>query len=152
MTMRKFAFQPATKKSHPSIFAKLGFKSSSSGELVKLTRIGLKPSAFTVLITELAIQRTDGLKLVGMSAKTLERRTKEKRLLTTEESDRIYRVASALEAATQLFEGDQSLAKKWLKEESKALEGDTPLDRLDTEAGADQVKDLIGKLEHGVFV
>ncbi len=151
MHMRKFSFDPSKGKTPRNFYVRLGFKSSASGELVEGTRTGLKVSAFDVLIKELAIQRNDGLRLVGMSAKTLERRVKTNHL-NTDESDRIYRVASVFEAAIRLFMGDEELAKKWLKEPSKALSGDTPLDRLDTEAGADEVKDLIGKLEHGVIV
>jgi putative toxin-antitoxin system antitoxin component (TIGR02293 family) len=151
MPVRKFSFDPTKKKAPRSVYTRLGFKSSASEELVKGTRAGLKVTAFDVLIKELAIQRNVGLKLVGISAKTLERRGKTKHL-TPDESGRIYRVASVLEAATKLFEGNEELAKKWLKEPSKALCGDAPLDHLDTEAGADEVKDLIGKLEHGVIV
>lgn len=151
MPVREFLFDPAKGKTPRSFYVRLGFKSSASGELVKGTRTGLKVAAFDVLIKELAIQRSDGLRLVGMSPKTLERRVKANHL-NTDESDRIYRVASVLEAAARLFEGNEELAKKWLKEPSKALCGDSPLDRLDTEAGADEVKDLIGKLEYGVIV
>jgi putative toxin-antitoxin system antitoxin component (TIGR02293 family) len=39
----------------------------------------------------------------------------------------------------------------WLKSPQKALGGKTPLEYSDTEPGAREVEDLLGRLEHGVF-
>ena len=72
-------------------------------------------------------------------------------LLSLEESDRVYRIASAYRNALRLFEDDADSAQRWLGEPVKALGGATPLQHLDTEAGAAQVHDLIGRLEHGVY-
>ncbi len=71
--------------------------------------------------------------------------------LNPDESDRIYRITTIVDAADQLFEGDHEAALRWLKEPAKALGGVAPLDYLDTEVGADAVRDLIGRLEHGVI-
>ena len=49
-----------------------------------------------------------------------------------------------------LFEGDSEAARRWLNEPAKALGGNTPLQHLDTEAGAGEVQDLIGRLQQGV--
>lgn len=50
-----------------------------------------------------------------------------------------------------MFEGDKNAAVAWLKRPAKALGGSTPLDYLDTAAGAEAVHDLITRLEHGVI-
>lgn len=68
-----------------------------------------------------------------------------------EESDRIYRIAEIYRSAVQLFEGDAESARSWLSEPARALGGIRPLQHLDTEAGAGEVRDLIGRLEHGVY-
>ncbi|MGH8591334.1 MAG: antitoxin Xre/MbcA/ParS toxin-binding domain-containing protein, partial [Gammaproteobacteria bacterium] len=72
-------------------------------------------------------------------------------LLSPEESDRVYRVAAAYRSAVQLFEGEAESARRWLNDPAKALGGDSPLQHLDTEAGAAEVQDFIGRLEHGVY-
>jgi putative toxin-antitoxin system antitoxin component (TIGR02293 family) len=92
------------------------------------------------------------LKLTRISSPTLTRRKRAaKKLLTTEESDNVYRVAAVLQEAVQLFEGDEGAARNWLKQPAKALGGSTPLEHLDTTAGADEVRDLIHRLEYGVI-
>jgi putative toxin-antitoxin system antitoxin component (TIGR02293 family) len=46
---------------------------------------------------------------------------------------------------------DPQLARKWLKEPSWALGDVIPLQYADTELGAQEVEDLLGRIEHGVF-
>jgi putative toxin-antitoxin system antitoxin component (TIGR02293 family) len=89
-------------------------------------------------------------KIIGLPSSTLTRRRQSKRL-SPDESDRLYRVASAYRNALQLFEGDRTAAQRWLNEPAKALGGSKPIDYLDTEAGAEAVHALILRLEHGVI-
>ena len=67
------------------------------------------------------------------------------------ESDQSGAFAQLLTEATELFEGDQSLALQWLLQPNPALGQRSPLDMAATKPGAGEVKDLIGRLEHGVF-
>jgi putative toxin-antitoxin system antitoxin component (TIGR02293 family) len=53
--------------------------------------------------------------------------------------------------ALTLFEGDADAAREWLGAKAPALGGQAPLAAAQTEAGAREVENLIGKLEHGVF-
>ena len=41
-------------------------------------------------------------------------------------------------------------ALEWLKHPNPAVGGDTPLEHAGTPAGAEEVIDLIGRLEHGI--
>ncbi|MCY1538575.1 putative toxin-antitoxin system antitoxin component [compost metagenome] len=50
------------------------------------------------------------------------------------------------DAAVELFEGEQVAAEHWLYQPLPALGGRTPL-----QAPLQEVLDLIGRLEHGVF-
>ncbi len=51
----------------------------------------------------------------------------------------------------RLFAGDRTAAKRWLNEPAKALAGSSRNRYSDTEAGAEAVRDLILRLEHGVI-
>jgi len=53
--------------------------------------------------------------------------------------------------ALRLFEGDREAALLWLNRPAKALGEVTPMSCLDTKAGADAVRELIGRLEYGVI-
>ncbi|EPG9352115.1 DUF2384 domain-containing protein [Pseudomonas aeruginosa] len=50
-------------------------------------------------------------------------------------------------AAVSLFEGDQEAAEDWLHHPLPALGGVPPI-----QAPLEMVLDLIGRLEHGVFI
>jgi putative toxin-antitoxin system antitoxin component (TIGR02293 family) len=67
-----------------------------------------------------------------------------------QESERLFRLACLYDKAVEVFE-DPQMARKWLKEPSWALGDVTPLRYADTELGAQEVEDLLGRIEHGVF-
>jgi putative toxin-antitoxin system antitoxin component (TIGR02293 family) len=49
-----------------------------------------------------------------------------------------------------VFESRQA-AREWLRAPAVALQGESPLEYLDTEIGAREVENILGRLEHGVF-
>ena len=71
--------------------------------------------------------------------------------LTTEESDRLVRIARLVGMAHELMGGEGEAARRWLAEGHELLEGESPLERASTEAGGREVEQLIGRLRHGTF-
>lgn len=69
--------------------------------------------------------------------------------LTPEQSDRLLRVARIIRQAEGTF-GSQDKARRWLRRPTAALDGQAPLDLLDTEIGARSVEDLLGRIAHGI--
>ena len=57
--------------------------------------------------------------------------------------------ADVQQAAIELFEGNRVAADHWLRQEAVGLGGKRPIDVM--ERDPQQVLDLIGRLEHGVF-
>ena len=51
-----------------------------------------------------------------------------------------------------LFNGDQPTGRDWLTRPARAFNGQRPLDFAETEMGAREVEDLIGRIEHGVYI
>ncbi|MCL9783250.1 DUF2384 domain-containing protein [Vibrio sp. S4M6] len=82
-------------------------------------------------------------------ASTLKRRFKEKKF-SPQESDVIYRLASLLKLATELFQ-DEEKAQEWIHKKVYGLNGKRPIDMVSTTVEFEEVKDLIGRIEHGVF-
>lgn len=133
------------------LFLRLGL-AEDRVELVDQVHRGFPVDIVEKLAGELQLPQQALLKVVRIAPATLGRRRKSlSGLLSAEESDRVYRLAEAYRNSLQLFEGDVDSARRWLVEPAKALGGVSPLQRLDTEAGAGQVRDLIGRLEHGVY-
>lgn len=88
--------------------------------------------------------------LLQIPKRTLARRRAEGKL-SFEESDRLVRAARVYGRALHLFEGDPAEATRWLTTVRRALGGATPIELTRTEVGAQEVENLIGRLEHGVF-
>jgi putative toxin-antitoxin system antitoxin component (TIGR02293 family) len=93
----------------------------------------------------------DSLSIVlHLPPRTLARRRKAGRL-SAAESDRLVRLAQLFERATALFQGDAASATAWFLAPCRALGGQTPLAVVETEIGAAEVEQLLGRLAHGVF-
>jgi putative toxin-antitoxin system antitoxin component (TIGR02293 family) len=133
------------------LFRRLGLVKNRA-DLVKQIHRGFPVVVIEKLAEELELSQQALLKVARIAPATLTRRRNSAAgLLSPGESDRIYRIAAIYRSALQLFEGDGDAARGWLGEPAKALGGNTPLQHLDTEAGAAEVSDLIGRLEHGVY-
>ena len=70
--------------------------------------------------------------------------------MSSEESSKLLRLARVLGRANEVFE-DPAAALNWLRSPNSALGGPTPLSLLDTDIGAESVRDTLGRIEHGVF-
>jgi putative toxin-antitoxin system antitoxin component (TIGR02293 family) len=133
------------------LFRRLGLIKGRA-DLIAQIHQGFPVAVIEKLADELELPQQTLLKVARIAPATLTRRRRSPSgLLSPEESDRIYRIAEVYRAVLQLFEGDGESARRWLREPARALGGETPLQHLDTEAGAAQVRDLIGRLEHGVY-
>ncbi len=86
---------------------------------------------------------------LGMSPATLHRRKKEG-YLTQDESDRVFRYARLFGRAVEVMES-QDAARRWLGSPQFGLGGAMPLDYAETEVGAREVEDLLGRIEYGVY-
>lgn len=131
-------------------YTTLGVKVVNRAELVSQIRTGLDVEAFTHLAHAMALSEQQLAKAIDIPLRTLTRR-KQTGKLQQHESDRLVRIASLFARALELFEGDRERATHWFQSDKKALGGASPIDYSDTDIGAQEVEDLIGRLEHGVF-
>ena len=112
-------------------------------------RAGLPASFLDRLKDTLDVTETQLASVVGIPRQTLVRR-RLRGVLRRDEGDRAARVARVFDMALSYFDGNREHALDWLKHPNPALAGETPLRRADTATGAEDVIDLIGRLEHGI--
>ena len=112
-------------------------------------RAGLPASFLDRLKDTLDVTETQLASVVGIPRQTLVRR-RLRGVLRRDEGDRAARVARVFNMALSYFDGNREHAVDWLKHPNPALAGETPLRRADTATGAEDVIDLIGRLEHGI--
>jgi putative toxin-antitoxin system antitoxin component (TIGR02293 family) len=64
-------------------------------------------------------------------------------------ADKIARARDVFDRAADVL-GSAEAARRWLVRRNPALNGDTPLSLLDTSLGWEEVKQALGRIEHGV--
>ncbi|GMQ83113.1 MAG: hypothetical protein BMS9Abin05_2594 [Rhodothermia bacterium] len=113
-------------------------------------REGLPFLAVELLQKKLRIARSRLADILTISPRTLARRESRMRL-TTDESDRLYRVARLFEIAESTLDGTEN-AEQWMKEENISLGGALPLEMAKTEPGSRLVEQILGRIEYGIPV
>ena len=86
---------------------------------------------------------------LGISKATLHRRRVAGKL-DPAESDRVVRFARLMGKAVEVLESEDN-ARRWLNSPQVGLGGAVPLDYAETEVGAREVEDLLGRIEFGVY-
>lgn len=120
-------------------------------ELVPRLRQGL-PAAMLVQVAEtLGFSATLLAEKLGIARRTLSRKQNSGEPLSREASEKVLRVARVRNLARDLFTSDEAISV-WLSQPDASLDGDAPLDLLDTELGAREVENLLRALAHGHVV
>lgn len=127
----------------------VGLKTFKVSEIVKRIEEGLSFGAWERLRRNTALSTNDLADIVQIKLRTLNRRKAEGRF-QPDESDRLLRASRLFAKALELFEGDADSARKWLFTPQPALGGAKPISVVRTEVGANEVENLIGRLEHGI--
>jgi putative toxin-antitoxin system antitoxin component (TIGR02293 family) len=127
----------------------IAIQAENTDQLISQLKRGLPADAFDKLKKRLNITDNTLSKLVQIPQRTLNRR-REKGRLRTDESERILRLAQVCDMAFNVF-GSQEKAESWLKKPARGLGGKIPLEYADTDLGAHEVINLLGRIDHGVF-
>ena len=115
----------------------------------RLLSEGIEGAAIRRFATYYGLSNDDLTRVLGIKKRTLQRREREKRL-PPGETDRLWRAAVILTEATEIL-GSRSKASSWLHRENRALGGWRPLDMIATEAGYEEVRNVLGRIEWGVW-
>ena len=82
--------------------------------------------------------------------RTFKRRLANHETLKVSEGDAIARYLRVTEIANKAF-GEGDFARKWLNLPNPELKGRVPIELAETDAGAREVEDVIGRFAHGVY-
>jgi len=124
-------------------------KISSPMTMVDILRKGLPYPSLEAVMRTLGLSREEASEILMLPMRTLVRRKRQRRL-RADESDRLYRLARVAARAVEVL-GNAEVAGRWLRHSNRALGGVVPLDLLDTEIGAQQVEEILGRIEWGLY-
>ena len=145
--------QAALQRSSPRRHHQLAQLIQTAGPTATIKRIknGIPLDEFDSLTQRLGLTKEDFAKMIGISAPTLSRRKKSHTPLDPHQSDRLVRFQRLLDKAIALFDGNEADARAWLNSPARALDFQKPINFAETETGAREVENLIGRLEHGIL-
>ena len=116
-------------------------------QLRETVKAGLPYASLEALIGKFGLAREEAAAALHLPQRTIARRKKEQKL-QADESDRLLRLARvSAQAAVTL--GSDEKAVQWLRRRNRALGNRAPLDLIDSDIGARQVEEVLGRIEHG---
>jgi putative toxin-antitoxin system antitoxin component (TIGR02293 family) len=121
----------------------------TSGVLIAALRAGLPMAELEALRQCLDLPMEKLAPILGISKATLHRRKAAGRL-DLAESDRIVRYARLVGHAVTVLESLDG-ARRWLTAPQFGLGGAIPLEYAETEVGAREVEQLLGRIDYGVY-
>ena len=125
------------------------FANFPAATLIEVVQVGLPVHELDDLQLSLEVPMEKLGLMLGISKATLHRRKLSGRL-DSAESDRVVRYARLLGKAIEVMESKDN-ARQWLSSPQVGLDGAVPLEYAETEVGAREVEDLLGRIEHGVY-
>jgi len=122
---------------------------NSDIDLIEITRKGLPKSVVSTLSTVLGVSMEKMSSLLHISHRTIQRKGSNE-LLNVYSSEQILEIADVISRGIEVL-GTLDSFTSWLHSEIRALNYAKPLDFLDTSFGTKLVKDILGRIEHGVY-
>lgn len=141
-------FKPTSSLSG-NFWLKLGIEDATTAR-AEAVHQGFKPLVYRNILQSTHLSQQEFQQITHIPLSTIKRRLKNDERFNTQESDVMYRLALLLKLASELFQSE-TRALDWMKQPVYGLAGKRPIDMVATTVDFEQVKDLIGRVEHGIF-
>jgi len=122
----------------------------SEFEFIEIIRAGLPSEVIMSVVKSSAVSEEVIYQALRIAKRTAARRKAKSARLKASESELIYRFSRVLVTAREVL-GDKDKAREWSLTENAALNGERPIDLLDTGIGFDDVMDVLRRIEFGVY-
>lgn len=119
-------------------------------QLLAKERAGITVAELAELQQRYALSDQSALAMLSINARTLQRRRSVTKRLNPSESAALLDVGRVLTYASHVF-GDDHKVQRWLAKPNQSLNHETPLVLLATSTGRGLVRDVLGRIEHGIF-
>jgi len=114
-------------------------------------RKGIPPKDFVLMARQIGLSQAELARRLGLSPRTMAARIAGgRKKLSPDETEKVLRIRHIFEHAVRVF-GSVKEARDWLMSPASGLEGQRPIDLLDTEPGGAQVRDYLGAIEYGNY-
>lgn len=115
---------------------------------VDLIRTGLPAGAFDTTAKALFLTVDELAAKLGISPRTIRDQRKRKVRLSSENTEKLVRIARIQTLGRSIFSTDEAVAE-WLRAPAPALKGIKPIDLLDTDTGAREIEAVLHGIAYG---
>lgn len=115
---------------------------------VELIRAGLPAGAFEVTARALLLSVDELAAKLGISPRTIRDQRKRKVRLSSENTEKLVRIARIQRLGRSIFSTDGAVAE-WLRAPAPALNGIKPIDLVDTDTGAREIEAVLHGMAYG---
>jgi putative toxin-antitoxin system antitoxin component (TIGR02293 family) len=130
--------------------ADLKTRIESDFDVINMGEEGITKAAIDDLTAHIGITRKAmAEEVLGLSVKTLERKTPKEKL-DKQTSSHAIEIAKIMQHAYEVFE-DEEKVKRWMNKENRALNNLKPAMLLRTLTGINMVNDILGRIQEGVY-
>lgn len=137
--------------SEPAVaYSTMNNQEGSFLRLVHVSREGLSYAKFIVAMEAFDFSKKILAQVLHTSERTLERIHKEKKRLSTPQTERVIELSLLFEKGWSVF-GNKTKFRRWLDRNYIPYGGISPMSLLDTSQGIRAVHDALGRIEHGVL-
>lgn len=125
------------------------YATSTDFDLLNLARKGVSKKALVNLAKQISLTIQEVAGIMHISERTLQRYTPAT-LIKTEYAEKAIELAKLYERGTEVF-GTIDNFNDWMKTPNYTLNGEAPLNLLDTSIGFDLIIQTLGRIEYGIF-
>lgn len=122
----------------------------SEFEFIEVIRTGLPPAVIKSVAKSSSFTEDEIYRMLPIARRTAARRKATGTRLKALESELLYRLSCVFVTAIETL-GDASKARIWLLESNRSLNGEQPINLLDTGIGFEDVMDVLRRIEFGVY-
>lgn len=110
---------------------------------------GISKSDFLAIVANTGLNLTAFSSLLPVSKRTIEK-AKDSELLSPAVSDRVLQIASLYDFGATIL-GSTDAFKEWVQTPLIALGSKKPIQFINNDTGISMIKDLLGRIAHGVY-
>lgn len=125
-------------------------KVESPFDFIQIATKGVNVNVVKNFRTYFNLSRNSTAHLLNISEPTLYRWAKSNKNLERNFSVKLFEIADLFLYGTEVF-GNQQNFFKWLNLPNAAIGGMEPIELVEIPGGVSKVKDILGRIEHGIF-
>ena len=122
----------------------------TSMDLIRAAAAGVSVKAVRHLQQHMRLTNREMSEVLSISESTLTRREQKKGSLTRDESEKAIQLSAVVAKGLEVYENEFDL-HRWLQQENPALGGERPQALLSSALGREQVREILGRIQWGIF-